>query len=60
MYKVTFSKSVKFKGEYINVGQSADVTDQEFSQLQSQGVVSYFEEAEKPKRQTKTSPKEGE
>lgn len=60
MYKVTFSKTVKFKGQYINAGLTADVTEQELNHLQVQGVVAHAEEAEKPKRQTKTSPKEGE
>ena len=60
MYKVTFSKTVKFKGKYVDAGLAADATEQELNQLQEQGVVAHAEEAEKPKRQAKTSVKEGE
>lgn len=60
MYKVTFSKSVKCKGQYFNVGDSIIVNEKELSTLQEQGVVSSYDLEEKPKRQAKSQPKEGE
>lgn len=57
MHKVVFSKSVKFKGEYLYEGECAFATEEELQQLQLADVVAHSEE-EKPKRQVKQAPKE--